>query len=204
MCPASLYATRRQPSFAHVDRREGRVRACREAPATVALERHGVRSERANRAAVRDDDHPVGRPVTARDLADRVDHPLGHRRVRLAVVPARAAGDPARVPRGIPRRRLVRGQADPRPDIDLAEAGIELDLEPARLRDRLGGLTGPDQIGADECDRALDHQAARRRDGLRLAERRQRKIVLTLPAARPVPRGLAVSNEQEHRHRSGG
>ena len=90
-----------------------------------------VHHDRADHAAVRDaDDRVRAAGVRPHDVASRLQAPRGHLEVRLALLPAGAAGEPACVAVGIPRLDLLRREAEPLADVDLAPACVERRLEP--------------------------------------------------------------------------
>ena len=60
--------------------------------------------------------------VRVDDVARRREAALGHLGVRLALLPAGAAGEPARVALGVARLDLVGREPEPLADVDLAPA----------------------------------------------------------------------------------
>jgi hypothetical protein len=107
------------------------------------------------------------------------------------------------------RRRFVAGRQRPRPPLDdrlalklpeqpLAPRGIELDRHAQRPRDRLGGLGGAGEVGADQSTnpRHLDLQPRRQHRRLSVAELIERNRQVALHDAGGVGVGLAVSEQQ--------
>jgi hypothetical protein len=157
------------------------------------------RVERADRPGVRDEeDGAVGRGGC--DLSRRAHNALGHRLVRLAVVPAGVPLLPARERLGEPRFRLGAREARPRPYVDFPELGHRPDLEAVPLRDDRGGVPRPREVA--RVDRGELDVGEPVGEGLRLlaAALVERPVRVSLPAALGVPVRLAVPGEEERRH----
>jgi 3-oxoacyl-[acyl-carrier protein] reductase len=151
--------------------------------------------QRSDRAAVRHEHHRLAR-MRGRDPLDRRDDAVGQLLARLAVVP-NLAGEPPCEPFGIALMHLRARQPRPRPDVDLAKAGILDDGDPEALADdpsrlgRAGEVTRIDR--ADTVTRQLLGELG----GLPAAQLVQRRIGVSLPSTDPVPVGLAVPCEQK-------
>jgi hypothetical protein len=160
----------------------------------------GVRERAADRAAVKDHDDRL-LCVPFGDLRQRADDALAHRgvglaaRKRLAVV-----GRPAFDVAGIPPLDLAHGQAFPFPDVDLAQARIDLDAEAMRASDDRGRVARAAQVARVHGRDRLVGERCRERARLLASELIQRPVGVPLPATVAVPVGLAVPRQDQRRH----
>ena len=143
------------------------------------------------------DDEPS--VVALRELHERRQHSRGERVVRLALVPARPAVDPAPVRLGVAQFHLVSGEALPGADVDLAEALVRFHAHADGGRNDLGRLErAPQRTRIDRRNR-LVLQPLRERTGFRPARFGKRNVGVPLKTPLEVPRGLAVADEGELR-----
>jgi 3-oxoacyl-[acyl-carrier protein] reductase len=152
----------------------------------------------AGRAAVsHDQEGPVR--VSADDVVEERLDALAHRLERLGVVRAEAfAGLPATVLIGKAALDLRCGEALPAAEGALAEARVELDLEPEALGHDLGRLPRPGEVarvdGVDTVERL--RELAR----LLASALVQRRVGVTLPATCAIPVRLAVAHDEDRGH----
>jgi hypothetical protein len=99
----------------------------------------------AESAAVGDDEHPLG-GVPGRDVVQGDDHPSRQRLVAFSLLPARSTRQPAAMAIRVSKADLCRREARPFADVDLAEAFVDVNLEPHAGSHDLGRLPGAEQV----------------------------------------------------------
>ena len=120
-----------------------------------------------------------------------------HLGVRLALLPAGAAGEPARIALGVACLHLCGREPQPLPDVDLAPARVEHGLEARPLCNLLGGLARARRDRTSRAPPGVERDARGQRLRLGTARRAERFVVMSLPAVFRVPGGFAVADEEQ-------
>jgi hypothetical protein len=140
---------------------------------------------------VRDDENAFA-VVAGGELPDRLYDALAQLLVRLAVVPALLAGDPARVRVREALLGLRSGQAGPGADVDFAELRKLADGQAARLGDDLRRLEGSGEVARVDGVELEVGKPLGELPGLLASPLRERPVRVPLPAPGPVPVAFAV------------
>jgi 3-oxoacyl-[acyl-carrier protein] reductase len=152
-----------------------------------------------DRATVGDDqDTAVG--VRTRDPPDGAENASSHLLVGLAVGPARATVEPARVSLRETFARLVARETRPRPDIDLAQLWQLQNLEPLPLGDYGSRLARAPKVARVDGIQVDIGQPVGQRLRLEPSAFAERTVGVALPAALGIPIALTVAREKECRH----
>lgn len=107
---------------------------------------------------------------------------------------------PASVLLGKTLESLLRAQAFPSSEIDLAQCCVGPDLEPAAFRQDGGRLPSPKEVAADQQPRMKRRNLKGQPVGLGPPHLVKRGVGLSLKAALGVPSGLAVTGQEETPH----